>query len=414
MSRFAGLTLTMILVGLPPAVRGADEASGQLTVDGVSIPLEHVYVQQELDSEGEEILTVLAMEKPLPEALLDGQNFLAGLLVPEQTACGLSFTLEADGEPWRWRLVHPSFPDGDHGIGFSTDLRVEVHARNQHRIRATAFAEKPGAWEDHRYEMRRALTFDEPEVVRVLIGRGYDVEAEAARLLEWARFNPDLAELLQQAGAAPPERKAKQEAKPAQQTQAWVPSSKPLAGSRTPRDAAKAKAELEAMELTLGEKGLFLKIMDLDPHAVLLFLEAGISPDIRDNWASKYTPLRHATSACAYQKDMAAISQVIEGLLAHGADVEDADQSGQTTLMVAAQYCPPEIVRTLLAAGASPAAVSRSGDTALSRAVEHGRAANVEALIEAGFDVARDGERLVRLAEGKPEIHALLQAALDR
>jgi hypothetical protein len=101
----------------------------------------------------------------------------------------------------------------------------------------------------------RALTFDEPEVVRVLIGRGYDVEAEAARLLEWARFNPDLAELLQQAGGAPPERKAKQEEKPARQAQAWVPSSRPLARSRTPRDAAQAKAELEAMELTLGEEG---------------------------------------------------------------------------------------------------------------------------------------------------------------
>lgn len=80
--------------------------------------------------------------------------------------------------------------------------------------------------------------------------------------------------------------------------------------------------------------------------------------------------------------------EVIEYLLASGADLEARDRIGRTPLLFAAQHTDnPEVIRTLVAAGADVSAKDATGLGALQIArteclVENGRV--IEALKQAG------------------------------
>ncbi len=61
-------------------------------------------------------------------------------------------------------------------------------------------------------------------------------------------------------------------------------------------------------------------------------------------------------------------------LLEHGADVNKADDAGETPLMTAAGSAEPDLVELLLSQGADVAAQCKTGCTALHLAVAQGEA----------------------------------------
>ena len=82
---------------------------------------------------------------------------------------------------------------------------------------------------------------------------------------------------------------------------------------------------------------------------------------------------------------------VIEVLVAAGADVDDPDQTGTTPLMVAAAQGHTPAVEALIRRGANPNVQDRTGMTPLMAAASSGRADMVTFLIDKGADVnARD------------------------
>jgi ankyrin repeat protein len=108
--------------------------------------------------------------------------------------------------------------------------------------------------------------------------------------------------------------------------------------------------------------------------------------------------------------------EILEHLIAAGADVDAVDGTGSTALMVAAQRDPASMTARLLAAGADLNMQDKRGQTALMHAVVAGRVDNVDALVRGGADVrARDksGASALSLAtKGRNrEIATRLQAA---
>ena len=121
--------------------------------------------------------------------------------------------------------------------------------------------------------------------------------------------------------------------------------------------------------------------------------------------------------------------EMIDALLAAGANVEAKDQRGRTPLMSAIQSRNPEVVRVLIAKGADVNARDNAEGTALFRASgPFGNAAMVDALLAAGADVnltdrsgmtpliwaARfgDGSRATLLIEAGADVNARDAAGL--
>jgi ankyrin repeat protein len=103
----------------------------------------------------------------------------------------------------------------------------------------------------------------------------------------------------------------------------------------------------------------------------------------------------------------------VRRLIEAGATVDfRADRAAMTALMIAGGRESIEVLDALLAGGANPKLRSSSGFTALMHAVFEGRTENVRRLIAAGADAARDRETLLRMAreKGHAEIAALLEA----
>lgn len=101
--------------------------------------------------------------------------------------------------------------------------------------------------------------------------------------------------------------------------------------------------------------------------------------------------------------------ELVELLLAHGADANRADSGGETPLMAALARRDPVVVRRLLSANADPNAANRAGYTVLHRF--HPAMAEAEAvlvaLLEAGADPAVRGRRQ------EPVLHRLVRHQAD-
>jgi ankyrin repeat protein len=78
---------------------------------------------------------------------------------------------------------------------------------------------------------------------------------------------------------------------------------------------------------------------------------------------------------------------VVRKLVAAGADVKAADRSGMTALMHAVRLSSLEVVRALVEAGADVGAADESGETALMHAAETNNVKVAQALVAAGADV---------------------------
>eukprot|EP00753_Platysulcus_tardus_P012864 PLAT3561.1.p1 GENE.PLAT3561.1~~PLAT3561.1.p1 ORF type:complete len:249 (+),score=76.34 PLAT3561.1:105-851(+) len=139
---------------------------------------------------------------------------------------------------------------------------------------------------------------------------------------------------------------------------------------------------------------------------VVWLLEQGA--DVRKEGAFKRTALHRAQSAA-----------VVEALSAAGAELEAADNGGQTPLFTASFNGHDEAVAALIAAGADLNAVNKQGWTALITASYNGHKRVVELLMAAAADTAHK-DNSGRTAEewaveqGHPELAAIIRAGADK
>ena len=112
-----------------------------------------------------------------------------------------------------------------------------------------------------------------------------------------------------------------------------------------------------------GFTALHLAAYFARPSTVALLLDAGAYVEAVAENASQVRPLHSGVAGGSLE--------VVEALLAAGADVQARQERGFTPLMGAAARGSEEVVRALLEAGADKAATNDDGKTALDFAREH-------------------------------------------
>ncbi|HEV7765250.1 MAG TPA: ankyrin repeat domain-containing protein [Thermoanaerobaculia bacterium] len=203
-----------------------------------------------------------------------------------------------------------------------------------------------------------------------------------------------------------------------------------LAADATPADHALWR--LEQMEIDYDAQHFRSVVMDGNTDAVKLFLTAGMPVETADALRlavdmdkTAVTKLLLEHGANANSKDNYGQSIVMTAasnhrtdalalLIAAKADINTANEYRITPLAVAAEQGHLDIVNMLVAAGANVNARDTSGGTALSVAILRGYKEIVAALLAAGTDVQRDKDDLLALAAEKPEILAMLEAAIAK
>lgn len=140
------------------------------------------------------------------------------------------------------------------------------------------------------------------------------------------------------------------------------------AGGKT--DATAAKRSLGSMGYEFTPDAFFQAIGDRKAQAVTLFVQAGMSPN-QKNDQNRFA-LNHAVLFCAQSQEEA--GAVVQALLAGKADIKAKDpDNGTTALVGAVQSCNAATVEALIKAGSDLTAKSNGGMTALQLAKIFGR-----------------------------------------
>jgi len=141
------------------------------------------------------------------------------------------------------------------------------------------------------------------------------------------------------------------------------------------------KRQLGGLGYEFTPDAFFQAIGDRNVAAVRLFLQAGMSPNVKNDQGR--FALNHAVLFCG--QDAATASAVIVALVTAKADVKTRDPDNKTTPLVGAvQSCRVEAVQALIAAGSDLTAKSAGGATALQLAGIFGRPEIADALRKAG------------------------------
>jgi hypothetical protein len=157
---------------------------------------------------------------------------------------------------------------------------------------------------------------------------------------------------------------------------------KPKAGG----DAAAAQAWLREHDREFTQDDFYRALVEADADAVAAFLEAGMPAT--DAGTTGMPPLHHALMfACTYgvRPSSDAAHRIVADLLAHGADPNALDDTGNPALHRAAGPCDAAIITKLIAAGADVDAVNSTGMSAFSLALALSDAEAAEAMLQAGF-----------------------------
>ena len=131
----------------------------------------------------------------------------------------------------------------------------------------------------------------------------------------------------------------------------------------------------------------------------------------RIDWYGLPLAVALTVARSADKTTMARRREVALALMAHGADVNARNESGETLLHAAAADGDTAVLELLLPHGATIAARDRAGFTPLHRAVQKGHVDAATRLIASGADAnaaAADGTTPLSLAAGDPEMEALI------
>jgi hypothetical protein len=158
-----------------------------------------------------------------------------------------------------------------------------------------------------------------------------------------------------------------------------APASNAGAGAGSTPTALKQR--LGGMGYEFTPAAFFQAIGESKPDAVKLFLQAGMSPNLKND-QNRYA-INHSVLFCAHAPEPS--EAVILALIAGKADVKTKDpDNGTTALVGAVQSCSATVVAALVKAGSDLTAKSNGGMTALQLARIFSRAEVVEVLEKAG------------------------------
>ncbi|NWI05812.1 KANK3 protein, partial [Tichodroma muraria] len=164
-----------------------------------------------------------------------------------------------------------------------------------------------------------------------------------------------------------------------------------------------------------GNTALHYSVSHSNFHIVWLLLDTGICNVDYQNKAGYTALMLAALAAVEQEEDM----NVVRRLFSLGNVNAKASQAGQTALMLAVSHGRQEMVEALLACGADVNLQDEEGSTALMCACEHGRVETVKLLLAQPTCnisiVDSDGNNAVAIAleAGHSDIAALLYAHLN-
>ncbi|XP_027763823.1 KN motif and ankyrin repeat domain-containing protein 3 isoform X2 [Empidonax traillii] len=164
-----------------------------------------------------------------------------------------------------------------------------------------------------------------------------------------------------------------------------------------------------------GNTALHYSVSHSNFHIVRLLLDTGICNVDHQNKAGYTALMLAALAAVEQENDM----NVVRRLFSMGNVNAKASQAGQTALMLAVSHGRQEMVEALLACGADVNLQDEEGSTALMCACEHGRVETVRLLLAQPTCnvsiVDSDGNNAVAIAleAGHSDIAALLHAHLN-
>ncbi|NXB24370.1 KANK3 protein, partial [Rhagologus leucostigma] len=164
-----------------------------------------------------------------------------------------------------------------------------------------------------------------------------------------------------------------------------------------------------------GNTALHYSVSHSNFHIVRLLLDTGICNVDHQNKAGYTALMLAALAAVEQEEDM----NVVRKLFSMGNVNAKASQAGQTALMLAVSHGRQEMVEALLACGADVNLQDEEGSTALMCACEHGRVETVKLLVAQPTCnisiVDSDGNNAVAIAleAGHSDIATLLYAHLN-
>ncbi|NXS33117.1 KANK3 protein, partial [Pomatostomus ruficeps] len=164
-----------------------------------------------------------------------------------------------------------------------------------------------------------------------------------------------------------------------------------------------------------GNTALHYSVSHSNFHIVQLLLDTGICNVDHQNKAGYTALMLAALAAVEQEEDM----NVVRRLFSKGNVNAKASQAGQTALMLAVSHGRQEMVEALLACGADVNLQDEEGSTALMCACEHGRVETVKLLLAqptCNISITdSDGNNAVAIAleAGHSDIAALLYAHLN-
>ncbi|NXA53532.1 KANK3 protein, partial [Nothocercus julius] len=164
-----------------------------------------------------------------------------------------------------------------------------------------------------------------------------------------------------------------------------------------------------------GNTALHYSVSHSNFHIVRLLLDTGVCNVDHQNKAGYTALMLAALAAVEQQEDM----NVVRRLFSMGNVNAKASQAGQTALMLAVSHGRQEMVEALLACGADVNLQDEEGSTALMCACEHGRVETVKLLLaQPACDISivdSDGNNAVAIAleAGHSHIAALMYAHLN-
>ncbi|NWV18800.1 KANK3 protein, partial [Origma solitaria] len=164
-----------------------------------------------------------------------------------------------------------------------------------------------------------------------------------------------------------------------------------------------------------GNTALHYSVSHSNFHVVRLLLDTGICNVDHQNKAGYTALMLAALAAVEQEEDM----NVVRRLFSMGNVNAKASQAGQTALMLAVSHGRQEMVEALLACGADVNLQDEEGSTALMCACEHGRVETVKLLLaQPTCDISivdSDGNNAAAIAleAGHSDIATLLHAHLN-